>query len=363
MRQIYINGRFLTQPLSGVQRYARQLAKALDQWLEEDAALRDQLGEVKVWYPAGSELTERPDWKHLKLTSLKGLSGHGWEQISLARQARDGFLISPCGSGPLICRHQLLIIHDANIWDFPEAFSKPYRLFHKTMRPLLARRVSHLGTVSQFSAHELSRCLGLKDSRFEVIYNSAEHIMAVEDAPEILQRHGLEPDRYLFAAGNQSPNKNINRLVEALDQMGDRAPTLAVAGGYTSGVSRNTLQQSGKIRLLGRVSDEELKTLYANASAFVWPSLYEGFGIPPLEAMMLGTPVLSSSTTAMPEVLGDAVTYFNPNNVDDIARAIEAFSRLTREDKQRLSQTGREQAQSYSWSRSARQMINLITAQ
>lgn len=359
-RSIHVNGRFLVQPVSGVQRYAREVLGALDRKLAQDSGLAARLGPVPVWYPAGAELVEAPDWKVLKPAPLAGRSGHAWEQITLGRRARKGTLISLCGSGPLLCRDQILVIHDANIWTFPEAFAKSYRLFHKAMRPLLARRVRQLATVSSFSAGELGRYLGVPTERFDVIYNSAEHMLMAEGDAETLPRYGLKAGGYLFAAGNQSPNKNIARLIDALAQLEDVPLPLVVAGGFAPGVAQADIAASPRLRLLGRVSDSELQSLYSNAKAFLWPSLYEGFGIPPLEAMTLGTAVLSSNSTAMPEVLGDAAAYFDPEDPEDIARSLRAFLACSSAEQAALAQAGKAQAGRYSWAASAEQLLGHI---
>ncbi|SNR85388.1 glycosyltransferase family 4 protein [Puniceibacterium sediminis] len=357
---LHVNGRFLIQPISGVQRYARELLTALDARLGADPALAARIGPVSVWYPAGADLIDPPDWSVLKIRPLAGLRGHAWEQITLGRRAREGILLSLCGAGPLICANQLLVIHDANIWAFPEAFPRNYRLFHKVMRPLLARRVAHLATVSQFSASELARCLHVSAERFTVIYNSAEHMLSASGDAETLDRHGLRAGEYFFAAGNQSPNKNIARLIDALGTISSDSLPLAVAGGFAPGLAQAEIAATDRIRLLGRVTDAEIKTLYANAAAFVWPSLYEGFGIPPLEAMSLGTPVLSSNTTAMPEVLGNTALFFDPTDTVAIAGSIQTFLAYTTEQRAALGVAGREQARRFSWSASADQVLNLL---
>lgn len=358
---IHINGRFLVQSVSGIQRYARELLSALDVRLSEEPELARRLGPITVWYPAAAKLVDPPDWQVLRITPLAGFSGHAWEQITLGRRtAGHGVLVSLCGAGPLITARQFLVIHDANIWTFPKAFSKPYRFFHKVMRPLLVRRVSHVGTVSKFSAKELAGYLRIPAERFIVIPNSAEHILSARSDDEALVRYGLKSQQYFFAAGNQSPNKNIARLVAAIERLDDNSLPLAVAGGLATGVAQSKIGETACVRLLGRVSDAELRTLYANAAAFVWPSLYEGFGIPPLEAMALGTPVLSSDTTAMPEVLGDAVTYFTPTDVDSIAAALRNFQALPPAARDEMGAACKTRAAQFSWRRSADALIDIL---
>ncbi|WP_299938797.1 glycosyltransferase family 1 protein [uncultured Pelagimonas sp.] len=357
---IHVNGRFLVQPISGVQRFARELLTALDARLAADPDLARRWGDVSVWYPEGAPLVAPPSWQVLKIRPLSGPGGHAWEQLSLGRKVGQDPLISLCGAGPIRCRNQVLVIHDANIWTLPKAFSRPYRLFHKTARFILARRVRQLATVSHYSAGELGRCLQVPADRFAVIGNSAEHILTTAGDDAVLARWGLTSGRYFLAAGNQSPNKNISRLIDALARVETADMPLAVAGGFTPGVAQAEMTASEQITLLGRVSDGELKTLYAHAAAFVWPSLYEGFGIPPLEAMSLGTPVLSSDTTAMPEILGDAALYFTPTDPSDITRALKAFLAMNPESRAALGARGRARAAEFSWAVSAERLIGLV---
>jgi len=176
MGQIFVNARFLTQPMSGVQRYAYEILAAVDRLLGAcgDAA-------VVAYYPAGCEV-ERPDWKHIELQALRGGTGHFWEQVALWRASRNGSLISLCNSGPVLHKNQIVALHDANIYAIPQAFTWKYRVLHKCLRPVLARRAYQLVTVSAFSARELSRYCRVSPSSFRILPNSADHIL--RHAPE-----------------------------------------------------------------------------------------------------------------------------------------------------------------------------------
>jgi glycosyltransferase involved in cell wall biosynthesis len=352
-----VNGRFLTQPLSGVQRYAREVLTALDRLLPSER------GPVPVFHPGA--LDDPPQWRVLQPVALTGAQGHLWEQVTLARAARGTRLISLCGSGPLALKDQILVIHDANIWDSPESFSPAYRWFHGMMRPLLARRVRAVGTVSHAAAVALAPRLGVAEGRLAVIPNGAGHIARTMPDSGTLARYGLRPGEYLLAVGNQSPNKNLARLVAAHAKavgVYPVVPPLAVAGGVAPGVTQVGLSPREGLHLLGRVSDGELRSLYDNAYAFVWPALSEGFGIPPLEAMQLGVPVLSSRTSAMPEVLGNAALWFDPRDTADMARAIVDFMDLSDDGRAAMIARGRERAASYSWEDSARRLLALAEA-
>ncbi len=353
MTPVFINARFLTQPLSGVQRYALEICRALD-----GLAAQRSVGPIIALYPARQKVVD-PGWQNIELRRVQGGRGHFWEQTALWQASRTGRLISLCNSGPLRHDNQIVALHDANIYAIPGAFSHSYRIFHSWMRPRLARRARRLITVSAFSAQELARYCGLSATDFRVIPNSADHLAGT--APDLarLYRFNLKPDQYLLAVGNQSPNKNIARLVAAHAQCPD-APVLAIAGGGANGLTHADIKGDDRIRNLGRIPDNDLVALYKGAKGFVWPSLYEGFGIPPLEAMALGTPVLSSSSSAMPDVLGDAAMYFDPSDTNDILRCLRAFQNLDPVKLDQIKASGCAQARRYSWMDSANTLLDIV---
>ncbi len=354
---VTVNARFLTQPLSGVQRYAGELLDALDKRLTNDPDLRRRIGTVTAYRPTAGTFRE-PDWHTIKLRELAGGAGHFWEQTALAKAARGTVLLSLCGSGPVFHHEQVLVIHDANIFTVPSTFPLSYRLLHKTLRPRLARSVKAVASVSKMAAETLAPFLGVASESIHVLPNSAEHILRVRADQTILDRLGMHPGGYFLAVGNQSPNKNIERLIEAHSLV----PTmpLVIAGGAAPGVKSVRVDMSVRTQVIGRVSDEELRGLYAGAAAFVWPALSEGFGIPPLEAMTLGIPVLSSSTTAMPEVLGDAALYFDPLDVQDIARAMMRVGAMTESDRKAMVTKGHERTSYYRWTATADRLASLV---
>ncbi len=359
---VHINARFLTQPVSGVQRFARGLLGALDARLVNDPGLNRQFGPFDAWYPAGQTLIAPPDWQAIRLRPLRGGTGHMWEQVRLGAQVGTAPLLSLCGSGPLICDRQLLVLHDANIWTEPAAFSWRYTLFHRAMRPLLATRAGQLATVSRHAAASLSDHLRISRDRFTIIANSAEHILHVEEDRQALQQFGLTPGGYILTVGNRSPNKNISRLAAAVLRLPGQAPVLAVAGGNVPGVRVDGQNGCDRIRLLGRVTDGALKALYRNAACFVWPALSEGFGIPPLEAMAAGTPVLSSNRTAMPDVLGDAAWYFDPEDVASMTQCLRQFLALPAGARADMAGRGKRQAARYSWDTGAGLLLESLAA-
>ncbi|MEM6897207.1 MAG: glycosyltransferase family 1 protein [Pseudomonadota bacterium] len=350
---LYVNGRFLTQPISGVQRYAWELLGALDDLLE---AQPGALGPVEVLVPRA---VTPPAWKALRLRIVPGGRGHGWEQVTLARAAWDGVLLSLGNSGPLAHPRHVLCLHDAHIYEMPQAFSPRYRLWHRALRPALARRAAALITVSDHSAQQLGTHLKLDPARFNIVPNSAEHVLRLPAAPGAPRHYGLTPGGYLLSVGNQSPNKNLAALALAHAAAGSDTLPLAIVGGDVPGIAQARPERSG-LHLLGRVPDADLRGLYEGAAGFVFPSLHEGFGIPPLEAMQLGVPVLCARSGAMPEVLGDAPIWFSARDPADINRALRAFAGLSAGDRAAMVARGRKVAARYTWRGSAAKMLQIL---
>ena len=347
--------------MSGVQRYATEILTGLDQLLVEDSDLLRRIGPVVAFHPAGK--ARIPEWRHIQTRLLPGRGGHFWEQTTLLKATRESVLVSLGNSGPIRHPKHLLALHDANVWSIPGAYSKRYRMLHKTIRPMLAHKAAGLVTVSRYSARELSRHLRIAADRFVVIPNGADHILRVTRDTGTLERFGLAAGGYLLSVGNQSPNKNIARLIEAHRMAGSEAKPLVIAGGVASGVAGEVLNSGDRVKLLGRVSDETLRSLYEQAAGFVFPSLYEGFGIPPLEAMLLGTPVLAARRAALPEVLQDAPFWFDPLDISDMAAALLRFSRMSGTERTSRIELGRKVAGQFRWTMNARLLADEIVGQ
>jgi len=350
---IFINGRFLTQPVSGVQRYAREILNALDALLTDQPHL---LPTVEVVLP---HTVDVPDWTALTTRIVRGGHGHFWEQSSLWAATRNGILVSLGNSGPLAHKRHVLCLHDAHLYDMPEAFSRRYRMWHGWLRPHLAKRSARLITVSDHSARALSRHLSVDPTRFTVIPNSAEHLLRGPVSADAPARYGLVAGQYLLSVGNQSPNKNLARLVQAHTAAGQDLPPLALVGGSVPGVTQAEIG-TGCVRHLGRVPDADLRGLYKGATGFVFPSLNEGFGIPPLEAMQLGVPVMCARSGAMPDVLENAPLWFDPRDVGDMTRVLKHFTGLSATQRDLMRQKGHAVVARYSWTDSATALIETV---
>lgn len=356
MAVLYINARFLAQPASGTQRYAEEILSALDQQAD---AWRDGRRAI-AWVPPG--VHRRPSWKNIELrTGGKG-SGHVWEQASLPLLSHDGWLLNLVSSGPLIHPRQIVTLHDAAIFSHPQNFSRSYGAFHRTLRPRLAARARLICTVSEFSRRALAEAMGVDAGKFAVVPNGSDHLLRLAPAQDALSRRGLDTGKYVLFVGNRAPHKNFKTAVEAFISLG-RPDLLLVTVGIGRAVvfGADICDDGPRIRHLADVSDAELRALYEHAALLLFPSRYEGFGIPPLEAMSLGCPVVASSAAAVPEVVGDAALVIDADDVQGMRQCMNAILENPAL-RAELVRKGRDRAALFTWAEAGGKLRKIIEA-
>ncbi len=345
MKPILINGRFLTQRVTGVQRFALEVTRAIDaaigagEWPAETRLLR----------PPGEAASP---WENLPAEVVGRHGGQAWEQLDLPRQLRGGVLLSLGNTAPLLAgRRQAVVIHDAGVFDTPESYSWQFRAWYRLLHHGLARSGAKILTVSEFSRGRLAERLRLDPTRIGVLPEGGEHILRAPADAGILARHGLQPGRYALAVGNPAAHKNLALLQAAAGLLAARGLTLALAGAADAAVFRRTEGGPAAIAL-GRVSDAELRALYEQALCLVFPSRYEGFGLPPLEAMTCGCPVLAARSGAVPEVCGEAALWFDAASPESLTAAL---ARLLEEEGllPQLRRAGLLRAAQFTWPRAA----------
>ena len=308
--RIYINGRFLTQRITGVQRYALEMTKALDRLISDDITL--QKHEYIVIAP--QNVLYDIELRNMSFIQRGVLKGHLWEQLELPIYSRDGFLINFCNCAPLLKQNQIVTIHDAAVSAVPQAFSLAFRTWYKLMFMWLGRSLKHIFTVSEFSKKELHKYYGIPLNKIHVTYNGIDHIKNLEVDEGIIDREGLKDKKYILAVSSMNPSKNFPLILDVAKIMPE--VEFIIAGGSNSKVFKSAgLDVPHNARFIGYVLDEELMALYRHASVFVYPSLYEGFGIPPLEAMTCGCSVIVSDIEVFHEVYGDSVEYCDCKDV------------------------------------------------
>jgi glycosyltransferase involved in cell wall biosynthesis len=353
--RLQVNGRFLGQRITGAQRYARELLAAVDVCLQADP----QWSGTRLTLLVPRE-TPRPQLETADFRVIGRLRGNLWEQMELPRWGNGGVLLNLSNTAPLLGRNMVTTIHDASVYAVPQAYSHAFRSWYRIMIPLIGRRSRKVVTSSRFSRGELQRYGGIDPARIVVIPGSGEHILASAADSRVFDRLGLGSRPYVLAVSSRSSHKNVGRVVEAMELLGDESMDLVLAGGANQRVFRGPATLSSRrIRAAGYVSDGELRALYEQAGCFVYPSLYEGFGLPPLEAMTCGCPVIASRAASLPEVCGDAALYCDPHDAVDISRGI---ARVMGNDqlRQDLRQRGLSRATQFRWSDAGRALLQLV---
>jgi glycosyltransferase involved in cell wall biosynthesis len=252
---------------------------------------------------------------------------------------------------------QVVTLHDLNFLLHPEWYSRPFRLVYALCALPGLRRCRSVVTISEYVRKQASEILHISDNRLGMIYNGVKPMHSA--APR--------PGNYLFAAGSLQPHKNLVRLIRAFRIVRESHPDLEllVAGRpqprFTADPDLAGLLSSPGVKLSGYLSDEDLANAYAGARAFCFPSLEEGFGLPLLEAMTLGCPVLTSNVSCLPEIAGPAVQV-DPLSVDAIAGGLRSLLDLDPAERSGLVEKGRAWAAKFSWQSAARQYLNLYSA-
>jgi glycosyltransferase involved in cell wall biosynthesis len=348
--EIYINGRFLSRRISGVQRFAREItcaASKTEPWTHKAAFL------VPVKSASPKTFAGMPVWPR------GSFNGHVWEQVVLPRAAQDALLINLCNSAPLFRRRQVVVLHDAAIAAQPQNFTSAFRLWYQLSIRSYGRTAAKLATVSKFSAGEIAKYFDIRIQDIEVIGESGEHILRQAPDYSLHEKFGLDEDGYFLAASNWAPNKNFLGILRAVSKLPRLPYKFVIVGGRNTRIFSSANFDIGSAIEVGYASDAQLRALYERAACFVYPSLYEGFGLPPLEAMCCGCPVLVSNTTALPEVCGAAAIYCDPNDVGDIARQL---GRLlgSRDARTELRAAGLVRAMDWTWKKAGRDLSELI---
>ena len=291
-------------------------------------------------------------WTHLRLS------------YELVSRPRPDVLFVPAHVLPLA--HPLptvVTVHDLGYRYYPGAHPARPRLYLDWSTRFSARAATHVLADSAATQRDLNRFYGVPTEKITVVYPGRDESLARVDPAPARARYGLAPD-YLLHVGTLQPRKNLSRLMDAAASLRARWPglQLVLAGqpGWQSGpILAQARAQGDSVRLLDYVPDEDLPGLYSGARAFVFPSLYEGFGFPVLEAMACGAPVVCANTSSLPEVASEAALLVDP---EDTAALAGAIGRLLEDAplRERLTAMGLEQVRKFSWERAAKETLAIL---
>jgi len=338
---VIMNGRVLRVPANGQGRVAREL--------------NERLGLEVIAPPAAL---------------ASGAKGHLWEQLVLPALAAGRPLWSPSTSAPIAYRRQVVTVHDIGFVDVPQYFSKRFAQTYDFIVRRVAGVAMHITTVSEFSRQRLIAHYGVRPEACSVIYPGIAAPFAPpapDDVAAVLSRHGLDGRSYLVAFAGSDPRKNMPGVLAAWRSLaGKPADARLVLFGRASnpqvfGATAAVEDIPGLVRV-GGIDDSELAALYAGSQGLVFPSLYEGFGLPVIEAAASGAPVLTSRIASLPEVAPEGALLVDPLDTGEIAAGMGAMLRagLDPEARQRASTAIRQR---FSWDAAAdayRRLFNAI---
>lgn len=354
MAAIAINGKFLGAGLNGVHRTAAHYSQALIR--------RAGVAGHGVRLLAPAAVPADPDFPELTATAVPGRfgKGQGWEMLTLPHAARGDLLVNFCNLAPLLHGNSVVMIHDAQTFLFPDDYSGRQATFYRLLLPQIARRARRILTVSEFSRQSLAAHGVGRLDKIDVVHNGTDHILQTPAEAAILARHGLEPGSYILTLGSAKGYKNMRAVFGAMAEPLAGGQKLVVAGGPGADryLAAGWTPPPGTI-FTGFVSDGELRALYHNAAVFVFPSLTEGFGLPPVEAMHCGCPVVAARAGAMPEVLGDAALLVAADQPGEYGAAIEAVLGSA-ELAAGLPARGAERAAQLSWHAAGARLWELL---
>lgn len=359
--RIGINGRFLAAKRTGVQRAAYNLIRAL---IDMDRENHYVLFTTE-------DQTQNPDWHHPNVTVVpsriregESLRNHFWEQFTLPKLAKKNhvdILHSPANLAPLFYSGKSIVhIHDLCFIVNPQWFSFSFRTLYNFIIPRLARRAAKVITNSNNSRNDLLQFCGLSADRVSQVYWAVDDLFLKPSQPLPLD---WQVDDYILYVGSLEPRKNIGTLLEAYEILRERNPQikskLVLIGGESplfAEVQLKVKHYKEDVLFQGFVNDHALRDFYRNAQIFVYPSLYEGFGLPPLEAMASGVPVVTTLTSSIPEVVGDAALMVSPYDAEELAATMDRILRDA-DLRQRLIKSGIEQVRKFNWQRVARNTL------
>ena len=353
---LFVNARFLTQNITGVQRFAIEISL----WLKR--ILKDN-----VQFIAPKNIVHVNTAKELDAICVGNFKGYLWEQLELPRfliKRQNPLLLNLANMAPVFYRNKITVIHSLSFLN-KEWTSFLFHNMYKILIPLIIKNSKFIFTVSNYTKHEiLSYYKNIHNlyHNIDVVYNS--YIVSNKDKTinnNIFNGNNIK--KYILYVGSISKSKNITNLIEVVNNINKRNKkiSLYIVGSYNPKIFySNYITNYEYVKFIGQVNDvDTLIAYYQNAIAFVFPSLYESFGIPPIEAQACGCPVLCSNVTSLPEICGNGALYFDPMNIYDMETKIELI--LNNENLQNeLRLKGFENIKRFSWERSAKQIIEIM---
>lgn len=319
---LIFNGKFYCGQLNGVHRVADRLIRQIDRILAEEPVVSRP--RARIYVPTKRNWS--PDLEAIEIIEDSRAHSQGWEQFSLPKLAKDGVLINLCNLGPLLHSRKLLLIHDVQFLFSDSSYPTQQRLGYTYLIPLMAKRAQRIMTVSDYSKRMLDVSGVSPSNKTIVIHNGVDHMLDVVADHRILTKLGLERGRFVLVFGSSKSYKNVDIVFQAFRDPLLVGQTLVVVGESEACLRASDLNPPSGAIFAGPVDDGQLRALYEHATCLVFPSKTEGFGLPPLEGMLLGCPAVVAPAGAIPEVCHDAVLYASTDDAGEWAAAIAALA-------------------------------------
>lgn len=350
-----INGRFLTQPMTGVQRYAMNVTRVISDTLAAHGNTAPLLVPKNALDP---KLNGTPS--HV----IGRTGGHIWEQVTLS-QAWPNKLLNLCNTAPALKTNQVVCIHDVNVYLAPGSYSAQFRALYKAIQPTIARRAAQIATVSEFSARQIAQHFSLNVSDILVLPNGHEHVFSWDSSRAIRAPAALRSDMggaerpFILALGSQARHKNLDLLLNLALSLSEIGVDLVIVGGKAGIFKNGQARTNPNVHYIGFVTDDDLAYLMDRALCLAFPSLTEGFGLPVLEAMALGCPVIATNRASLPEICGHAALMADPEQPQQWLAHVRE---LLRSDELRKDLIGRGQrrAKLFSWDTTAQGYLDIM---
>lgn len=343
---------------SGTGRHVVELARALSARPELQLSMAWPQSLPAPDFPAGSVLPRADE-------GIARLWEDQWHMGRLARAVGARLVHYPANVGAMAGESPfVLTVHDCSFLRHPEWFTKSRAAYYRFAVPWTARRARRIITVSQHAKEDLAELAGIPLDRIDVVHNGVRDVFKpahIDSQDEAITELNL-PERYFVYAGTIEPRKNLPRLLRAWDASATEHEYGLVLVGREGwkmqelDLALMRCRHRDRVRLVGHLPEARMMAVVSAARAFLWPSLFEGFGLPPLEAMACGTPVMASNTSAMPEVLGDAAVLVDPLDEDAMAAEILRFAQDHRH-REDYRLRGRARAKLFTWEKAAEKTV------
>lgn len=320
MQKIFVNCRFATQELTGVQRYAIECALALKKLKPAESVFLSPKGKIN------NELKLKLNIKQIGFTK-----GHFWEQIELPIYCwfHNCLLFCFCGGPPIFYKNTVFTVHDLAFLRHPEFYRYGYKYFYRFLFSIAIKKSKQIVAVSEFTKSEIKDIFNVEN--IKIVNNSAGHLERNTDKLNLPSL--LKNKNFLLAVGSNDPRKNLQQLIEVYLEE-EPSFKLVIVGKKRKNFSNKSKIlkfNSTNIIYMGELTDIELAACYAHAECLIYPSIYEGFGIPPLEAFYFNTPVAVSDISILREVCGEYAAYFDPKHIKNITKIVETAKKIKKQ--------------------------------